>query len=195
VRRRSLAWIVAATLGVAGSQAAHALAYVLAAPAGSERAELLRQTGHGYLSYAPFLLALGTVAVLLALVSEARLGAARRPSGRLRLWPFAAFAPLLFICQEHAERLAHDGSFPWSAALEPSFGVGLLLQAPLALLAYLAARLLLHAARALGLRLGRPEASVPPYSPPWTPAPALPRRRPALASGCGTRGPPLRLRF
>ena len=192
MRRRSFAWVVAVALGATGSQVAHWLSYAAVAGRGSDRAQLLSETGHGYLSYAPLVLALGTVAVLLALVSEARLGVARERGRSPRLWPFAAFAPLLFACQEHFERLLHDGAFPWSAATEPTFALGLTLQLPLALLAWLAARLLLHAARSLGLLLAPPRrASICTRGTTWALKQAAPVRRPALSVGCGTRGPPL----
>jgi hypothetical protein len=191
VRRRSFAWVVATLLALIGSQVAHALAYDIAAIGSRQRAHLLEESGHGYLSYVPLCLALATVIVVLALVSEVRLAAAGSAARTPALWSFAAFAPLVFVCQEHFERLLHDGVFPWGAVAEPTFAIGLALQLPFALLAYLAARLLLRAARSLGRLFARPiRASAPDSGNHWHAAVVAPLRRAVLSLGYGTRGPP-----
>jgi hypothetical protein len=191
VRRRWLAWVVATVLAVAGSQVAHWLAYAVVGQTAAERAHLLADSGHGYLTYLPLALGLLTSLLVLALVSEVRhaaAGSTARPPG---FWPFAALAPMLFACQEHLERLAHDGTFPWGAFAEPTFAVGLLLQLPFALAAYLVARALIGVARSLGRRLRHVLTPAPPEpSPSWS-AVHLVLRRPSLCSlGYGTRGPP-----
>jgi hypothetical protein len=192
VMRRSLAWVLASVLAVAGSQLAHALAYRIVVGDPAARAHRLDATGHGYLAYLPQGLGFATAVLLLALFSELRRGAGGVASSRsLALWPFLVLAPLLFFCQEHFERLAHDGAFPWGAVAEPTFMVGLALQLPFALAAYLIARLLLRAARSLGrmfasrLRLPSADTGVR-----WSAAATAPLRSRALER-CWARGPPL----
>jgi hypothetical protein len=190
--RRSAAWTVAVLLAIVGSQLAHALAYriVLADP--EARAHRLDVTGHGYLSYLPQGLAFTTAILLLALFSELRLSARGASSRPPALWSFAALAPLLFVCQEHFERLVHDGVFPWGAVAEPTFGVGLALQLPFALVAWLAARLLLYAARALGQVLAPPlRAPSRDLGVRWSAAAAEPLRSRLLSPHCWARGPPV----
>jgi hypothetical protein len=193
VSRRLIAWLVTLPLAVAGTQIAHALAYRLVTSSQSERAHELSATGHGYLVYLPLALAIGAVIVAFALAAEARqLVVTSDDSGlRTRAWHFAVVAPAVFSCQEHFERLLHDGVFPWDAVLAASFVTGLLLQLPFAFAAYALARLLLNAARSLGRLLARPRLR-------WVRAAATKRptiafaapRFPALALGYGSRGPP-----
>lgn len=137
-------------LAVAGSQAAHYCSYRLVAPDAHQREHLLAETGHAYLRLAPLALALVSVVVALAFLTEAWSARTTAGNSRPRLWAFALVAPATFACQEVFERLLHDGTFPWSAPLESTFVLGLALQLPFALAAWLLARLLLHAARALG---------------------------------------------
>ena len=193
VSRRLTAWAVTVPLAVLGTQAAHLLAYRLVTPDADARAHALAVTGHSYLEYLPLALAVATVLVAIALVSELGLIVSASDARRTqpRLAGFAALAPAIFACQEHFERLAHDGTFPWGAAAEPSFFVGLLLQVPFALVAYGIARLLLGAARALGglVAARRPRWAVR-LAVPRLRLPALTIRIPALARGYGERGPP-----
>ncbi len=192
--RTLTAWLLSVPLAVAGSQAAHALGYRVVAPDAHSRASLLAASGHGYLTYLPLALAVASALVAFAFVTEVRHLAARGGAAAESLpsaWHFAALAPAIFCFQEHFERLAETGGFPWTAVLEPTFVAGLGLQLPFAVAAYLLARLLLRAARSVGrwlaapsrrriaiVVLPRPQLSlVIPYAP-------------ALARGYGTRGPP-----
>jgi hypothetical protein len=154
--RRLLVALSSLGLAVAGTQIAHAIAYRLAEPSAHERAHLLAETGHGYLRYTSLGFALVTAVVAVAFFSEIRGVVAGDSSSRPRLWGFAAIAPAMFCCQEYFERLLHDGAFPWTAALETPFLLGLALQLPFALIAYLLARLLLGAARAFAQLLAAP---------------------------------------
>jgi hypothetical protein len=74
-------------------------------------------------------------------------------AGRRRL--FFVLPPLAFASQELAERLLHAEGFPFHAALEPRFPVGLLLQLPFGLLAILVAHWLLRVVTRLVLALAR----------------------------------------
>jgi len=130
VQRTLVAWLVALPAAAGGVLAAHGAAYALAG-AGA-------RPSHGYLPVAEAavcaLLALGLAAATLA----ARAGHLARP-------PAVAFAlvpPLAFVLQEAAER-------EFAAPLELVVVLGLALQLPFALLAYLVARVLLRVAEAL----------------------------------------------
>ena len=118
----------------------------------------------------------------------ARSGKTCRPSALT----FALLAPAIFACQEHFERLFHDGRFPWDASLHPAFVIGLLLQLPFAVATYLVVRLLLRVVRTLGRLLGTPmprrvSTRVAPTA--WVQVSAP--RISVLARGYGSRGPPI----
>jgi hypothetical protein len=191
MKRGLFAWLVTLALAGAGSQFAHAADYRILVRDAEERRDLLAATGHGYLTFLPLFLALCTVVVTIAFVGQAR-QARFAASDRPAAWHFGLVAPLLFCCQEHFERLAHDGSFPWDTVLQPTFVVGVVLQVPFALVAFAFAWLLLRAARVVG-RLFRaaPRArracSLVVGSSRDVDVPRLP----ALALGFGTRGPPV----
>lgn len=155
--RRRLTWLVALPAMLAGSQAAHALAYRLVFPDASVRLHVLALTGHGYLAWLPLALA---VAGALGLVGFAfAVGDVARGRHVRELTPaaFALLPPVTFVVQELVELSLHTGTVGWHAFAEPTFLPGLALQLPFALLAYLAARLLLRAA----VRLGRALAQRP----------------------------------
>jgi hypothetical protein len=188
--RPRLTWLVAVPLALAGTEIAHELAYALADPERHRRAAALAASGHGYLAFAPILavVGLGIVAVALAFrADQARRG--RQGEGIARR--LALVPPVAFAVQEHLERLVHSGSFPFAAALEPTFVVGLALQLPFALLTLWVARMLLRAADRLGAALARVELT---YTALLLPVPIsceLPRLAP-LALGHSGRGPPAR---
>jgi hypothetical protein len=193
--RRGVVWLLTLPLAVVGSQLGHALAYRLITPNEAVREHELTATGHAYLAYLPGALAICSVLVVVALAVElAHVLTDRRPV-RPSALPFAVLAPAIFAFQEHFERLMHDGVFPWDAVAQPTFVVGLLLQLPFAVAAYLVARLLLGVVRSLGRLL-----SVPPRARALTTAQPRPRARlvvprvPVLALGYGSRGPPAPLR-
>lgn len=191
-RRRWLSWLLAAPLMAAGSLAAHSIGAVLVGARLSEAAGEAAE-GHARTAGSPWLLALGLLAAI-GLVAGAtrrivggRAGTGQRLAGWLLLLP-----PLAFAVQELAERLAHTESAPFSPALEPRFLVGLALQIPFGIAAFLLGRVLLRlavaVARALAARRAvQPAAERPPVRP-W-PGPAR-RRIPVLALGHAGRGPP-----
>ncbi len=190
MRSRLFAWLLTVSLAVVGSQVAHVVTYRLVAPNADQRAQLLADTGHAYMANLPLGLALCTVVAFLALVGQASGVRAGRASG-LAAWHFALIAPLVFCCQEHFERLIHDGSFPWDTALQRRFLVGLALQLPFALAAYLLARLLLRAAAAVTALLRRPSRRLlPVLLVAYRPVERDTRGRIA-ATGFAPRGPPV----
>jgi len=108
-------WLVSIPFMAMGCLAAHSLAYHLVTP---------RAERHGYLAFAP--LVVGVLAAL-AVVGAFRRGRTTSPL------VFAVLPPLAFVVQEHAERLE-------LVATEPAFLLGLALQLPFALAAFVAAR-------------------------------------------------------
>lgn len=127
-------WLLITPLSALGVLVGHELAYALTR---TPREEL-----HGYLSHLP---ELGLLLALLTL-----LGASFVERGaRIALWPFPAVAITGFVVQEHVERLAHTGSLPFLLD-KPVFLVGLGLQAVVAIVAWLCARLLVRVVGATG---------------------------------------------
>lgn len=166
---RLRAWLVVAPLVAAGTLVAHAVAYrATGTPAGPL---------HSYLEHAPQVVLL----VFVLAIALAGLGARLRAP---RPWAFAALAPLAFLAQEHLELLAHTGRASWILTT-PAVLVGLLLQVPLGLVAWLLATRLLAAVapqRARQTRLGHAFG-------PLT-APTCGAASPALAHVATARAPP-----
>ena len=192
--RRCLAWLVAVPLMLAGSEAAHVLAYRIAYPAVPARLHVLLVTGHGYMRWLPLAFGVAGAVVALSLLAAAADAARGRRTRGLPAWAFALLTPLAWIVQEHLELLLHTGVFPWHEVGRPTFLPGLALQLPFAAIAYLAARLLLRVAE----EGGRAVARVAP--PRWrvvaaaAVAPACEPRLPRIAvisRGLAKRGPPL----
>jgi hypothetical protein len=153
----------------AGVLVSHALAYrVTGTPT---------EPFHAYLEHAPQIL------LVLALC-----GVALGGFGRRREAPAAYVFPLValttFAAQEHLERLVHEGTFPFLLT-SPVFVVGLLVQVPVALGAWVLARWLLAAGDAPAPRLAlRPRFDSPLVA---APIPALVSAEPPAPRG---RGPP-----
>ncbi len=193
MERRRIAWLLSLALMAVGGLFAHMLAYSLVAPDHHARGHMLERTGHSYFEHWPLCASVCGVVVALALVAFV--------VGRIRggrplhapVWLFALVPPVGFTVQEHLERLIHLGTFPGLALFETTFAVGMLLQLPFALAAFLAARALLALAVALVERLRaepRPRlVSLDVGSLFATDAPKP--RASALARGYGQRAPPL----
>jgi hypothetical protein len=130
VQRTLAVWLVALPAAAGGVLAAHAAAYALAGEGASP--------SHGYLPLAQALVCALLALGLGAATASARSGPLARPGARA----FAVAPPLAFLLQETAER-------GFTPPFERVVLLGLLLQLPFALLAWLAARLLLRAAEAL----------------------------------------------
>jgi hypothetical protein len=173
-------WLAVSPLVAAGVVVSHTLAYSLTVtPAGPV---------HGYLGHAPqLLLVLGIAGLALGGLESFRLESSPLGSARLRppgAWPFPAVALATFVVQEHLERYVHTGHVPVLFGSR-TFVVGLLLQLPVALVAWALARRLL---RALGHAPAGPPR-VPRYLVGVVPAPAGPARAVAAVTPRG-RGPP-----
>ena len=171
--RRVAALAVAAPVAV-GTLAAHQGAYALLGVAPGPV--------HGYLTYAPHALLLLTLGALGALLAD------ERPAALARPWLFVGVALGAFAGQEHVERLLHDGQVPWLLT-SPVFLLGLALQLPFALLAWLAARSVAAVAEALLTAPHRPRAAT--FRQLATLA-LLPPVRSAFVLPPAARGPPQR---
>jgi hypothetical protein len=192
---RGIVWMLSLPLAAAGWIGAHSVAYVLVAPDPDHRAELLAESGHGYLGTAPLILACAVTVVVAGLALAILDGVRGGPRARVAVWPVALVPPLGFAVQEHLERLIELNAFPFGAVLEPTFVVGMALQLPFALVAAMLARAVLE----LGYRIGRAFAArrsrrpaAHPRSwrlPVWF-GPKLVR---PLAAGHGERAPPDRV--
>jgi hypothetical protein len=191
-------WLLSLPLMVAGSQVAHVLAYAWVYPNAHVRLAELLATGHSYMigHGGELPLALGMLgAVELVGVGWVLAGTLRR--SLQRPVPASAFAllPLLgFALQELFERWLSGSSFPWWVVLGPTFRIGLALQLPFALLAYLAARALLRASQQAAVVLQTVDA-VRPGACAEPPARACAGRgrgacTPAFHSHVLVRGPP-----
>jgi hypothetical protein len=135
---------------------------------------------HDYLGHAPQVLALLVLVGLLGLAVDQR-------AERLATAPFAGLAVVVFVAQEHLERIAGTGDVPFLLA-DKTFLVGVLLQLPVGLLAVWIARRL-----AAVIGAARPARRMPPR--PWiiplflAPVAPRPSRRPLVGPAFG-RGPP-----
>jgi hypothetical protein len=186
-------WLLTLPLIGSGLLLAHELSYRAVEPHTHSRDALLQSTGHGYLGHLPLAAALGASMLVIGVALLSARAFRGKAALRLRVWPFAVLPPFAFAVQEHLERMVHTGELSVSTALAPTFVLGLLLQAPFALAAFLIARALL----ALAHRLGRLIGSTPAAAP--TAVVLLPThrldhpRRPVLARGWAGRAPPLPL--
>jgi hypothetical protein len=191
-RRRLAGWLLAIPLMGAGSQVAHVFAYRLVYPEAHVRLRELLATGHGYLGYTPVLLGFGAAVELAAFASILAGTVRRRRYDAVRPWAFALLPPLGFVIQEFLERWLAGSSFPWWMVQQPTFRIGLLLQLPFALAAYLLARLLLRVADRVGdvLHGALEGARLEVRTPGWPAFDFSPPRVAALAGGHAGRGPP-----
>lgn len=184
--RSRLAWLLFLGLLVGGWAAAHGLAYRIGVPESDERRHLLEATGHEYLDPA-LLVSVSVTLVVLGLGGCVLRGRVAAPAPSL----FALLPPFAFVVQEHLERLLHTGEFPIDAVLEPTFALGILLQVPFAVLAWILARALLAVACTVGdiLRPAHPRILPVVGSSPHVVDIREPRLG-LLALGHGQRAPP-----
>jgi hypothetical protein len=157
--RRSLAWVVAVPLMLAGSQVAHVLVYRWVYPSSQVRVHALLSSGHGYMDRLPLLFGVAGAVVLVSLVvgiGDAARGRSARP---LPAWAFALLPLTAFSLQEILERSLHTGTFMWQAVESPTFVPGLVLQLPFAAAAFLTARLLLRTASAVARIIAKRRSS------------------------------------
>jgi hypothetical protein len=194
MERRHVAWLLSLALMAVGGVLAHLLAYRLAVPDHAMRGEALAHTGHGAASghWQLCFAVCGSIAlvgILASLVDRLRGGGPLR----VPLWVFALVPPVGFAVQEHLERLLSGGALAHLTAIEPVFLIGIVLQLPFALLAYVTARALLALAAAFveTLRARRRAALVSHDLVLARPPDRRTPRASVLARGYGQRAPPL----
>jgi hypothetical protein len=177
VKGNRAAWLVSLPVALAGCLVAHIVAYAVASPAPTAHA------AHGYLERLPLL----GGAALAVVVGAAGWHALRGRAGvRPSPWLFALLPPAAFAVQEHLERLAA----PVLLVGDATFAVGLALQLPFGLLAWLLARAVLRAADVLRALLAPPPFAAEPDDLRPPAQASAPRRRP-FAAGAPHRGPPV----
>lgn len=176
---------------LAGSQVAHVFAYQLVYPDAQVRWRALLSTGHGYFSYWPVVCGLVGAVVLVGFVAAGVDSARGRGPRPLPAWAFALLPLAGYAVQEFTERWLAGSSFPWWMVLQPTFRVGLALQLPFALLAFLVSRFLLRVAEQVVRLLGEVERPQRLRElPRWFALLAWPPRVAILAGGYAGRGPP-----
>jgi hypothetical protein len=191
--RRRLPWLLALPLMAAGSFAAHSLTYLFATARASEHAEVSERASSGRASYLVLFLGILAATALVAALARLLLGRRCARGNEPSPWLFFVLPPLAFALQELSERLLRAEAFPFHAALEPRFLLGLGLQLPFGLLALLVARLLLRVVEQIARLLTRPNCVRGIALISWSPQHGLDVPRiPALALGYQQRGPPTR---
>jgi len=191
--KRLAVWAVAFPSMLAGTLAAHAIAYRLVYPVASVRWHVLATSGHGYLGYAPLIFGISGAVVAAGLASTVADAVRGRTTQPLPAWAFALLPLVGFTIQEFAERSLASGTFAWWTVEQPTFRVGLLLQLPFALAAYVFARLVLRVGRTVGAVLARRTSARlwMPVAASIRPATATLLPLVALQRGWSVRGPPL----
>ena len=152
VRRLAL-WLIALPLMLGGTECAHALAYWIVYPQASMRWRVLSETGHSYMGWAPVVMGVGAGVVAVGVLNAVMDVVRRREARPLPAWAFALLPIAGFVIQEFLERWLMGGGLPWWMVEQPTFRVGVALQLPFALLAYVVARLLLRVGRTIGRAL------------------------------------------
>ncbi len=185
--RRLTAWLVAASLMFAGTFATHCYLFAILSP-GHHAAHEGTTSLVGFLCAAPFLFSCLTL-LALGLVARTLQSLRGETGARISAWPFGVLAPLGFVLHQYFSNFTGATSSSMGAA----FLVGVALQIPLGLLAYLVARALLGVAdrigAALAARSARPRRRDTLDRNPFTPS-----KRPLpvqIAGACAPRGPPL----
>ena len=181
---------------VAGSQIAHYVAFRLVYPQAHVRLAALLATGHGYMlgvpAFLPLLFGVLGGMVVVAFAWTVGCDLSRRPDASVPAWAFGLMPLLGFALQEFLERWFAGVSLPWQVVLEPTFQIGLALQIPFAVVAYLLTRLLTRVAATVGRVLREADPLPLPHAVVgrWSVRPARLPRAAVLADGHAGRGPP-----
>jgi hypothetical protein len=196
MKTRRLVWAIFLPLAFAAWLLSHCLAYQLVGPADDPH-HMLEPGGHGGHAYLPapaLLLAAALVLVLAGFVAAVVVSARGNRWSRVSVGTVALLPPLAFILQEHLEVLFTTGAFPATAALEPTFWVGLLIQLPIVFACVLVGRGLLATASRVGAGLRglfvRPIWRARLRLKPLRPHTIVPRTPGPLASHHSARAPP-----
>jgi hypothetical protein len=187
--RTRIAWSLLVPALIAAEHGGHVLVHRLQEPDAHSRAELLAQTGHGYMGYLQALMGVCAVLIGAALIGRVRAGFRNRPLNALPGWWWSALPALAFLLQEWFGQLIHTGGAEWSTLL----ALGAALELACGVLCVLLVRKLLVAAHTVGRALAdeiaaRPRLAILAVS---LCGPQLEQPRLiALARGTGERAPP-----
>jgi len=182
LRRRAL-WFTILPLLLAGSEGAQAVLDRFTS-ASYRGAELLAP------SHTNLLLGIAGIGALLlgsGFVGHVASGCRDRA---VSLWIFALLPPIVFVVQEHVEYWVGHGALTGSPATQSAFLVGLALQAPFTIAAYVAARLLMRLAEAVADHRRPEQFASEPATFCASPDRDQPPRRIQLHGSRITRGPP-----
>jgi hypothetical protein len=114
-----LSLVLTAPLLVLSLLVGHSLGYRWAVADPHARAHLLEESGHGYFSYAPLVIAVGFTLIAAALAARIRAAARGDRMGGSPPWVFGLLLPIAFVVQEFAERLLHSGHVHPGTLAEP----------------------------------------------------------------------------
>jgi hypothetical protein len=192
--RRLVAWLIALPLTAAGIWTRHALLPMETGHVGHDHGASAStpgsELGLSFFCSIPFVLSTLALLALLGLVGIVQ----ERRLLTVSAWPFAVLVPVGFALHFHLEHAAGAGG-PFGLIVESAFLVGLGIQLPFAMVAYLIATALLHVAERIGEAFAarRRRQRLRPVSrktpPRWA---CLARPRPALLATAGApRAPPL----
>jgi hypothetical protein len=120
----------------------------------------------------------------------------RCPRAPAPAWAFALLPFVGFTLQEFLERWLAGSSFPWWMVEQPTFRLGLLLQLPFALVAFVLARFLLRVAEEVGRALrpiAQPRLRLADAGVSWSVRYVRSPRGTVLAGCHASRGPPVLL--
>lgn len=189
VQPRRAAWSLAFALTVAGGVLAHALTYEILGHGGAHAGHTAGGVNHWEVCLA-VCASVSALGLLIAGVSRLRAGS----TFQVPVWIFGLIPPAGFALQAHFEWALQPGRGGYVAGLGASILLGVFIQIPFALAAYVAARGLLVLVAAVGsLRRSarRRLAGAQRLAPSFDAGAALPLF--AFASGHGQRAPPARL--
>jgi hypothetical protein len=184
--RHRVAWVVCLPLSAIGLVLAHELAWGFSPHVHEGEA------GHGYFGYAALVAVLAAATALVAaLVHLTRAVATGSSPTPYSPRAFAVLPLVAFLLQEHVEHVLRAQELEIAFFVSTPFVVGLALQLPFALLAYVASRFVLgvvrHLARAVrAQRAPAARASLRLL----VPLSATLAPRPAVATHGARRGPP-----
>lgn len=182
LRERAL-WLAVLPVLVASSEGAQAL-LDRSTTASYRGAELLASSHVGALLLTA---GVGVILVGCGFVGHVASGCRERAVSR---WMFALVPLMLFVVQEHVEYWVGHGGLTGSPATQSVFLLGLALQAPFAVAAYVAARLLMRLARAIAERRRPDEFASETRTPPALRGRDQSPRPIRLGGSRITRGPP-----
>jgi hypothetical protein len=191
--RARLAWSLLLPALVVAEHAGHVLVHRLQEPDSHARAQLLAQTGHGYMGYFEHVVWLCLVLVGAALINRVVAAFRNKPFRTMPSWWWACVPAAAFVLQESLGEVVHAGVLESAPLLEPLMALGFAVELLCGLACVFAVRKLLVAAHRVGRALAEATARRPRLiAVRLEPCGAWPERPRllALARGIGERAPP-----